>query len=105
MESTARRHHHGSNLAQYRYLEKRYGKRARAEVFWTMTVLVVLVLGSIAAVQLSETDAQRKARIEAQETYYVQVACKLGERACAAAKEDARKVICELYPADCYPTK
>jgi hypothetical protein len=100
VESHAR-HHHGTNLARYRYVEKRYGKRARAQAFWTMTVLIVLLLGSIAAVQLGETDAQRKARIEADETCFVQVACEFGERACRAAKEDSRKVICKLFPEDC----
>ena len=105
MESAARRHHHGTNLARYWYVEKRYGKRASAEVFWTMAVLIVLVLGSIVVAQLGETDAQRKARVEADEAYYVQIACKLGERACSVAKEDARKVICRLFPEDCYPTK
>jgi hypothetical protein len=96
------RHHHRPNLAQYHYLEKRYGKRRRAEAFWTMTVLVMLLLGCIVVAQLGETDAQRKARIESQETYYVQIACKLGERACARAKEDARRVICKLFPEDCH---
>jgi hypothetical protein len=105
VEHRSARHHWGPNLAQYHYVEKKYGKRARAEVFWTMTVLIVLLLGSIAAVQLGETDAQRKARIEAQETYFVQVACKFGERACRAAKEDAQRVICRLFPGDCYPAK
>ncbi len=96
-------HHHGANLAQYHYVEKGYGNNARAEVFWTMTVLVVLLLGSAVAVQLGETDAERKARIQANEAYYVRIACKLGERACAVAKEDARRVNCILFPEDCHP--
>ncbi len=105
VESTRARHRHGPNLAQYRYVQKKYSKRARAEAFWTMAVLIVLVLSSVVLAQLGETDAQRKARIEADETYYVQVACKFSEKACAVAKEDARRVICRLFPEDCYPAK
>ena len=41
----------GQILAQYRYLEKKYGKSGRAQPFWTMVVLIVLVLSSIVVAQ------------------------------------------------------
>lgn len=66
-----------------------------------MTVLIVLLLGSVVATQLGETAAQRKARIEANEAYIVRIACKLGEKACSFAKEDARRITCKLFPEDC----
>jgi hypothetical protein len=75
---SSERHHHGPNSAQYHYLEKRYGKKARSQAFWTMTVLIVLLIGAIVAIQVGETVAQRKARVRAQEAFYVRVACKLG---------------------------
>jgi hypothetical protein len=62
----------------------------------------MLFLGSIVVIQLGETDAQRKARIEEEEAFFVDVACKLGETACARAKADARRVICRLFPEDCH---
>jgi hypothetical protein len=94
-------HHWRRNLAEYRYLEKRYGRKGRRQVFWTMTTLVVLLIGSLVVISMSETDVQRKARIQAEQAYIVRVACKLGQRACAVAQEDARKVACKLYPGDC----
>ncbi len=80
------RHHWVPNLAQYQYVEKRYGKRARAQVFWATTGLIVLLIGCVVVIQTSETDVQRKARIESYEALYVCVACKLGERACDLAR-------------------
>lgn len=67
----------------------------------TATLLIVLILGSVVVMQISETDAQRKARIQANEAYIVRIACKLGERACAVAQEDARRVTCKFFPKDC----
>jgi hypothetical protein len=58
------RHHVGSNLAQYHYVERKYGKHARAQVFFATALLVMLLLGSIVVVQLGETDVQRKARVQ-----------------------------------------
>ncbi len=105
MDSTRARHHWGTNLARYHYLEKRYGRKARAKTVWTLVTLIVLFLGSIVAIQLGETDAQRKARINEEEAFFVDVACKLGERACAAAKADSQRVRCRLFPEDCYSAK
>jgi len=95
------RHHHWRRLAEYDYLEMRYGKKTRRQVFWTVTTLVVLLIGSIVVITTSETDAQRKDRIQAQQAAIVRIACEFGERVCAAAKEDTRKVACRLYPEDC----
>lgn len=86
-------------------MEKKYGKKARAQAFWATAGLLVLIIGSFFVIQTSETDVQRKARVEAQEAFCVRVACKLGERACAVAKEDSRKVVCRLFPEDCSPGK
>jgi hypothetical protein len=105
VEPTTARHHRGSNLAQYHYLEQRYGKTAKAQAFWATTGLLVLIIGSLVVIQMSETDVQRKARVEAEEAFCVRVACKLGERACAVAKEDSRRVVCRLFPEDCSPDK
>lgn len=66
-----------------------------------MTLLIILILAGAVAVQFGETDAQRKARIQANEAYIVRVACKLGDRACAIAKEDAHRVTCKLLQEDC----
>ena len=79
MEPRTARHHWGPNLAQYHYVEKKYGKKARAQAFWATTGLLVLIIGSFVVIQMSETDVQRKARVEAQEAFYVRVACKLGD--------------------------
>jgi hypothetical protein len=105
VEPRTARHHWGPNLAQYHYVEKKYGKKARAQAFWATAGLLVLIIGSFVVIQASETDVQRKARVEAQEAFCVRVACKLGERACAVAKEDSRKVVCRLFPEDCSPDK
>jgi hypothetical protein len=102
VEHRSARHHWGPNLAQYHYVEKKYGKKARRQVFWTTTGLIVLLISSIVVIQASETDVQRKARIQNEQAFLVSIACKLGERVCAAAKEDARKVTCKLFPEDCY---
>ena len=72
------------------------------QVFWSTAGLIVLLISSIVVIQLSETDAQRKARIQEEQAWLVRTACKLGERACAAAKEDVRKATCKLFPEDCY---
>ena len=101
MDSTRTRHHWGPNLAQYHYVEKKYGRKARAQVFWATTGLIVLLVGSLVVAQISETDAQRKARFLENEAAFVRIACKFGERACAWAKENSRSVICHEYPEGC----
>ena len=104
VEPTTARHHRGSNLAQYHYLEQRYGKKARAQVFWAMMGLLVLIIGCLVVIQMSQTDVQRKARVETEEAFCVRVACKLGGKGLAAvAKEDSRRVVCRLFPEDCSP--
>jgi hypothetical protein len=69
-------------------VEQRYGKKARQQVFWSTTLLLVLIVGSVIVIQVSETYAQRKARIESEEALYVRIAFMLGDRACAVAEED-----------------
>ncbi len=107
MDSTRARHHHGANLAQYHYLEKRYGKSGRDQPFWTMAVLIVLVLSSVVVIQLSETDAGRNARaqsertVKAEQQYRLKVACYQGEEECDKANEEIRKENCQLYGEGC----
>lgn len=101
MESRRARHHWGPNLAQYHYLEKRYGKKTRAQVFWATTGLLALLIGSIVAVQIGETYDQRKARVQGEQAFIVRIACTLGEKVCYAAKEDTQKVNCKLFLEDC----
>jgi hypothetical protein len=89
------RHHWGPNLAEYHYLEKRYGRKTRAQVFWSTTGVILLFVGSLVVVRIGETDTQRKARIQGEQAFYLRIVCKLGENACAVAQEDMRKVTCK----------
>ena len=98
-------HYHRPNLAQYHYLERRYGKSARIQAFFATTGLIAIFVGLIFLILNSETATERKARIESDEAFYVRTACHFGDRVCAFAKEDSRRVICKLYPEDCYPAK
>jgi hypothetical protein len=97
------RHHWGPNLALYHYVEKRYGKKARAQVFWLTTGLIVLFVGSLVALQMSETDAERKARAQKQQEEFLVIACKQGKDACDKAQEEIRRQNCELFGEDCSP--
>ena len=97
------RRYGGSNLTQYRYVQEKYGKNSRAQVFWSTIGLVALFVGGLVALQFSETDAESKDRIRRDEEFYVRVACKLGNRVCAFAQEDSRRVKCNLLGEDCSP--
>ena len=108
MESIARRHHHGANLAQYRYLKNRYGKNARANVFWTMAVLIVLFVGSLVVIVPSGTDPDRGGSSQSREMtasaqqHYIDDVCRYeGPDDCDKAKEEVRKQNCELYGQGC----
>jgi hypothetical protein len=95
------RHYGGSNLAQYRYVKKKYAKKTRAEVFWSTTGLVFLLVGGLVALQFSETDAEKKARIKKQQEEYLVVVCKLGKAACDNAKAAIRTQNCYFHGEDC----
>ena len=103
MDSTSTRHHRGSNLAEYHYLQKRYGKNARAQLFWSTTGLIVLFVGGLVALQMSETDAERKARVQKQQEESLVIACKQGKDACDKAQEGIRRQNCEFFGEDCSP--
>jgi hypothetical protein len=109
MDSThARHHHHGSNLAQYDYVAKKYGRRARAEPFWTMAVLIVLLIGSLVVMYTSEPDAAKRASLQsrqlraAAQQHYIDNACfDGGPDDCDKAKEEIKKENCQLYGEGC----
>jgi hypothetical protein len=88
-----RTHHYGlSNLAQYRYVKKKYSRKTRLQLFWFTTGLVLLLVGAVIGVQLSETDAQRSARAEKLEQDHVRVVCENQSKdACDKAQEAFRR--------------
>lgn len=98
-------YHRWSNLSQYHYVQKKYARKTREQTFWTLTALLVVLLVCAVALQFSETDAQRKYRIQRDEAAIDKLACQFGPKACAVAKEESRKVICRLFPEECYPEK
>src|SRR5208283_5065866 len=110
MDSSRRphRHHHGPNLAQYRYLKKKYGKNAREDVFWKTAGLIVLLVGSLVLILPSGTDPEpgaslqrRELRASAQQ-HEIDNACLDGvPDDCEKAKEEIRKENCELYGEGC----
>jgi hypothetical protein len=88
-------------MDRYSYLIDRYSKKTRYHVFWMTSAMVVLLIGSAIAIEIGETDVQRRDRIHREQTLVVRVACKLGPRVCELAQEDARKVNCRLFREDC----
>lgn len=103
MGSTSTRHFRGSNLTEYHYLQKRYGKKARAQVFWSTAGLIVLFVGGLVALQMSETDAERKARVQKRQEEFLVIACKQGKDACDKAQEEIRQQNCEFFGEDSSP--
>jgi hypothetical protein len=100
----------------YSYLERRYRKKTRLQVFLLVTGLTAALVGGLVALQMSETDAERFARAERQyspeqsldrasvsrrQDYNLRLACDLGPEACAEAKEEIRKQNCQLYREGC----
>jgi hypothetical protein len=100
----------------YSYLERRYGKKTRLQVLLLMTGMVVALIGAIATVQMSETDAEKNARVESelksernvdrknlieQQEYYLSVACEHGKAACDKAKEEVQKQNCQMFGENC----
>jgi hypothetical protein len=88
-------------MDQYAYLIERYSKKTRDQVSRRMMAFVVLLVGGLVVANIGETNPQRKARIQREQTYVVRAACELGPRACERAQEDAKKVICQLFPEEC----
>lgn len=101
MEYRSSLHHHGSNLAQYRYVQKKYGKKTRAQVFWATTGLIVLLVGGPFVLQISETDAEREARRTSLEKDYLDMICKQDQGACDEIRERIRKQHCLFFQEDC----
>jgi hypothetical protein len=48
----------------YSYLERRYSKKTRLQVFLLVTGLTAAFVGGLVAAQMSETDTERNARAE-----------------------------------------
>lgn len=106
------RHHHGPNLAQYRYLEKKYGKNAREDVFWKTAGLIVLLVGSLVLILPSDTNPEREASSQSKESrlaaqqHDIDNACLDGvPDDCEKAKEEIRKENCRLYGEGCAQNK
>ena len=68
-----------------------------------MTGFAVIVIGSIVAFELSETNAERRARVQREEDEYLSAVCKQGKKACDEVQEEMRKQDCEIFPEDCSP--
>lgn len=100
----------------YSYLERRYSKKTRLQVFLLVTGLTAAFVVGLVAVQMSETDADRNARAEAefstgqrlarknlieQQQYYLSASCERGKAACEKAVEVVRKQNCQLYGEGC----
>jgi len=79
----------------YSYLERRYSKKTRLQVLLLVTGTVAALIGAIATVQMSETDAEKNGRVESelksersvdrknlieQQEYYLRVSCEQGRR-------------------------
>ncbi len=93
---------HGGNLNQYYYVQKKYGTNSVAQTFW---MLIILLVGGLVALQLSETDAERKARAEKQEEDNLRIVCMQDKKACNDLREqkERRRQRCEIYGEDCAP--
>jgi hypothetical protein len=100
----------------YSYLERRYSKKTRLQVFLLATGLSAAFIGGLVVLQLSETDAERHASaqqgsraeqsvdresVRKRQNYTLRVACELGPDACAQAQEEIRKQNCQLYSEGC----
>src|SRR5271169_6056447 len=100
----------------YSYLERRYSKKTRLQVLLLVTGVVVALIGAVATVQLSETDPERNARVEAeyktersvdrknlieQQEYYLRVSCEQGKAACDKALAQIRKQNCQMFGENC----
>jgi hypothetical protein len=100
----------------YSYLERRYSKKTRLQVLLLVTGMVAALIGAIATVQMSETDAEKNARVESelksersvdrknlieQQEYYLRVSCEQGKAACDKAQELIRKQNCQMFGENC----
>ncbi len=100
----------------YSYLERRYSKKTKLQVLLLVTGMVGALIGAIATVQLSETDAEKNGRVESelksersvdrknlieQQEYYLRVSCEQGKAACDEAREDIRKQNCQMFGENC----
>lgn len=100
----------------YSYLERRYSRKTRLQVFLLLTGLSVALVGGLAALEMSETDAERNARgerlyspeqsvdresVTKRQSYTLHLACEQGPDACAEAQEEIRKQNCQLYRVGC----
>jgi hypothetical protein len=97
VEYRSLRHRGWSNLTQYRYVQKKYAKKTRALSFWATTGLVVVLIGSLVVVQMSEPDAERKARTEKLEGDYLSFVYKLGKSACGNSKRVCPKAELPIF--------
>jgi len=115
-EATARRGGNNMSHHSYSYLERRYSKKTRLQVLLLVTGVVVVLIGAIATVQLSETDAEKNARVESelksersvdrknlieQQEYDLRVSCEQGKAACDKALEQIRKQNCQMFGENC----
>ncbi|HKN74023.1 MAG TPA: hypothetical protein VJW94_02505 [Candidatus Acidoferrum sp.] len=100
----------------YSYLERRYSRKTRLQVFLLATGMTAALVGAIAAVELSETPEERNARVESefrtdqitdrknlmeQQQYYLSRSCEQGKAACDRAVAIIREQNCRLYGEGC----
>jgi hypothetical protein len=100
----------------YSYLEGRYSKRTRLQVFLLIAGMTAAFVPGLVALQMSETDAERNTRadravsaeqsfdresVRKRQSYTLRIACDQGPDACAEAQEEIRKQNCHLYREGC----
>jgi hypothetical protein len=102
-------------MAHDSYWVKRYSKKTRIQVLLMVIGMAAVFIGCLVALQKSETDAERTARIQSEFTgqpihrhsvmkeqdEYLQFACLDGKDACDKAKEEIRKENCQLFGESC----
>jgi hypothetical protein len=103
-------------MAHYSYWVKRYSKKSRRQVSLMVIGMVTVLLGSVVALQKSETERERDVSVQSeftgrpiiqrshlikQQDEYLQNACLDGKDACDKAKAEIQKENCQLFAEDC----
>jgi len=103
-------------MAHYSYWVKRYSKKTRRQVSLMVIGMVAVFIGSVVALQKSETERERDARVQSEFTGrpltqrsalikyqddYLQNACLDGKDACDKAKAEIQQENCQLFGEGC----
>jgi hypothetical protein len=103
-------------MAHYSYWVRRYSKESRQQVSLMVIGMVAVFVGSVVALQESETERERDARVQSefsgrplvqrihlmkQQDEYLQNACLDGKDACDKAKAEIQQENCQPFGESC----